>query len=98
MLLPQSLGSAINNPEQGERRVQRLMPGRRFGNPGNALPPAPRNSILLDSWRTICGHWKIVAGMALAGLLGGMLITLPQTPQYRAFTLLEVRNLNENFL
>ena len=34
----------------------------------------------------------------LAGLLAGVLLTLPQTPMYRARTLIEIQNLNEDFL
>src|SRR5437763_13502189 len=35
---------------------------------------------------------------ALLGAVAAFLITLPQTPVYRAQTLLEVENLNEDFL
>jgi len=35
---------------------------------------------------------------AFVGLLGGILITLPQTPVYRARTVIEIQNLNEDFL
>jgi capsular exopolysaccharide synthesis family protein len=39
-----------------------------------------------------------VASVALAGAVAAFLLTLPQTPVYRAETLLEVENLNQNFL
>jgi capsular exopolysaccharide synthesis family protein len=35
---------------------------------------------------------------AFAGLLAGVLLTLPQTPVYRARTVIEIQNLNEDFL
>jgi len=35
---------------------------------------------------------------AFAGLLGGILLTLPQTPVYRARAVIEIQNVNEDFL
>ena len=43
------------------------------------------------------GKW-ILAGFAAAGILGGILIALLQTPVYQAHTLIEIQGLNENFL
>src|SRR5205807_1036795 len=61
-------------------------------------PAVTSGSLLLDSWRTIRRHWRLVAAIVLVGCFVTLLITIFQTPAYRAFALLEVRSLNGEFM
>ena len=61
-------------------------------------PAASTGSILVDSWLTIRRHWRNICLLAAIGLLAAVIFTLAQTPQYRAFALLEVRSLNGEFM
>jgi succinoglycan biosynthesis transport protein ExoP len=60
--------------------------------------PTSSGSMLLDSLATIKRRWKPIFLFALGGLLAAALATLPQTPKYKAFCLLEVRSLNNEFM
>ena len=67
------------------------------------LPKQPEadessNEGVIAYWRIIVRHRWTVVLIALAGLLTGAVLTLPQTPVYQAHTSLEVQGLNENFL
>ena len=53
---------------------------------------------LVEYWRVIVRHRGTVALVCVLGGLAGFLLTLPQTPVYRAHTTIEVQGLNENFL
>lgn len=58
----------------------------------------PESAGLIEYWRILRRHQGILIVLACVGALIGYLITLPQTPIYRAGTSLEIVNLNENFL
>lgn len=53
---------------------------------------------LREQWLTIRRHKGTVLLIAIIGGLVGFLVTVPQTPVYRAHTSLEVQGLNSNFL
>jgi len=53
---------------------------------------------LVEYWRVIVRHRSTVVLLCVLGGLAGFLLTLPQTPVYRAHTTVEVQGLNENFL
>ncbi len=59
---------------------------------------APGYDSFLDYWRILMRHQRTLLRFALAGLAAAMLISLVQTPLYRAKTSLEIRDFNENFL
>jgi capsular exopolysaccharide synthesis family protein len=53
---------------------------------------------LVENWRTLCRYKVSVICITLFGAVAGVLLTLPQTPVYRARAALEVQNINDNFL
>jgi capsular exopolysaccharide synthesis family protein len=53
---------------------------------------------LLEYWRIIQRRKGFVIVITCLGMLAGLLYTLPQTPVYRASTLIEVQEMNEDFL
>ncbi len=53
---------------------------------------------LLEYWRIIQRRKGAVILIAFLGLLAGFLSTIPQTPVYRASTVIEIQSLNEDFL
>src|SRR5271157_4451767 len=53
---------------------------------------------LLEYWRILRRRKRTVFAVALAGLLAGVLVTLPQTPVYQARTSLEIQDLNQDFM
>ena len=53
---------------------------------------------LLEYWRIIQRRKGSVIVITCLGMLAGLLYTLPQTPVYRATTLIEVQAMNEDFL
>lgn len=54
--------------------------------------------LLLEYWDILRRHKGTLVLIAFLGLLTALLLTLPQTPVYQARALLEIQNLNENFL
>ncbi len=65
--------------------------------PALGSPPPPPGG-LLDYWRIVRRRRAGACLIALAGLLAGLLYTLPQTPVFQARTTIEIQNLNEDFL
>jgi polysaccharide biosynthesis transport protein len=57
-----------------------------------------KGSIILDLWKTVKRHRRLVLLLTLAGFLASLLFTLFQVPHYRAFALLQLQGLNEDFL
>ena len=55
-------------------------------------------SVVLEFWNTVKRYRKSILLLCLLGLVVSFLITLFQRPTYRAFALLEVQNVNEDFL
>src|SRR5467141_2681005 len=53
---------------------------------------------LSDYWHTLVRHRMALLRFALAGLMAAILISLLQTPVYRARTSLEIQDFNDNFL
>src|SRR6266850_1041809 len=53
---------------------------------------------LADYWNIVVRHKMALLRFALAGLVGAILISLAQTPLYRAHTSIEIQDFNENFL
>jgi polysaccharide biosynthesis transport protein len=58
----------------------------------------PGSGDLVRYWRTLQRHKLAVMLITFTGGLTGVLLTLPQTPIYRARTTLEIQDLNDNFL
>ena len=54
--------------------------------------------LLLEYWYMLRRRKGTLVLIACLGLLAGVLLTLPQTPVYQARTVLEIQNLNQNFL
>ena len=54
--------------------------------------------LLVEYWEMLRHHKGTLAVACFLGLLFSLLLTLPQTPVYRARASLEIQNLNENFL
>ena len=54
-------------------------------------------SIILEFWQTVKRYRKLLV-LALVGFAISAIVTLFQTPTYRAFALLEIQSLNEDFL
>src|ERR1035441_10463792 len=65
-------------------------------------PPVVLNGeappLLLEYWYMLRRRKGTLVLIACLGLLAGVLLTLPQTPVYQARTVLEIQNLNQNFL
>jgi capsular exopolysaccharide synthesis family protein len=61
-----------------------------------SIPEEPAQ--LSDYFQLIQAHWKVLAWSALTGCLLGLLLTLLQTPSYRAKTSIEIQNINGDFL
>jgi capsular exopolysaccharide synthesis family protein len=55
-------------------------------------------SIILEFWQTVKRYRKLILVLALVGFALSGIVTLFQTPTYRAFALLEIQSLNEDFL
>src|SRR6516162_3191428 len=55
-------------------------------------------SLLFEYLYILRRRKAILVLIACIGLAAGVLFTLPQTPVYQARTVLEIQNLNENFL
>jgi len=53
---------------------------------------------VLDWWRTLRRSLRLMVATAVAGAIVGLLVTLPQTPLYKAQATLELQHLNENYL
>ncbi|HUP04937.1 MAG TPA: Wzz/FepE/Etk N-terminal domain-containing protein, partial [Bryobacteraceae bacterium] len=53
---------------------------------------------LLEYWRIVQRRRGAVIVITCLGMLAGLLYTLPQTPVYRASTLIEIEGMNEDFL
>ena len=53
---------------------------------------------LLEYWRVLWRHKATILVGAFLGTLLGFLVSLPQTPIYRARTAIEIETLNENYL
>ena len=66
--------------------------------PYSEVMEEPGPGLLLEYWDIVRRHKGTLVLIAFLGLLLALLITLPQTPIYRARTSLEIQNLNENFL
>jgi capsular exopolysaccharide synthesis family protein len=54
--------------------------------------------LLLEYWGMLRRRKGTLLLIAFLGLLGAVLLTLPQTPVYQARTTIEIQNLNQNFL
>ena len=52
---------------------------------------------LLDYWEGIRRYRRMILAFVAMGAMGGLILSLLQTPMYRAHTSLEVEDLNENF-
>jgi succinoglycan biosynthesis transport protein ExoP len=64
--------------------------------PGN--PAEEAQGGLIEYWRILRRRKRTVLAVALAGLLAGALITLPETPIYQARTSLEIQDMNQDFM
>ncbi|MBV9766940.1 MAG: polysaccharide biosynthesis tyrosine autokinase [Acidobacteriaceae bacterium] len=70
--------------------------------PASAFVPEnddePETNSLLEYWRILRRHAGTWVVAAFIGALAGFLVTLPQTPIYRAKSSVEIVGINENFL
>jgi capsular exopolysaccharide synthesis family protein len=83
-------------PDQyGVRGFQQIPYGER---PPKNEPPADDTLGLLEYVRLIKRHRGTMILFAFLGLLGALLYTMPQTPLYRARTVIEIQNINNDFL
>jgi capsular exopolysaccharide synthesis family protein len=83
-------------PDQyGIRGFQQIPYGER---PTKNEPPADDALGLLEYVRLIKRHRGTMILFAFLGLLGALLYTMPQTPLYRARTVIEIQNINNDFL
>ena len=58
----------------------------------------PGLSVALEYWRLLLRHKGLLVLAAAVGALIGLLVSLPETPVYRATTTLELQELNQSFL
>src|SRR5712691_1849323 len=65
--------------------------------PPEMAPPEAGNG-LVEYWRVLLRHKGTVLLLVIVGSLAGYLLTVSDTPIYRAHTTVEVQGLNENFL
>jgi len=79
----------------GVRGFQQIPYGER---PPKNEPPADDALGLLEYVRLIKRHRGTMILFAFLGLLGALLYTMPQTPLYRARTVIEIQNINNDFL
>lgn len=79
----------------GERR--RALPGP-AGVPAAQVPAASEHDSLRDYWRVLHRRKIVLFLFATTGLILSVLISMVQTPVYRARTSLEIQEFNENFL
>jgi capsular exopolysaccharide synthesis family protein len=92
--------------DKSDRRLTELSPGaeqrpalyRYVESPESEVTATPGYESLLDYWYILIRHKMTLLGFALAGLLAAIVISLLQTPLYRARTSLEIQDFNENFL
>jgi len=67
-------------------------------NTGSATAYVSETTAASDYLRIVRGHWLQIALAAAAGCLVAALISWLQTPLYRTHTLLEIQNLNADFM
>lgn len=60
--------------------------------------PSAESPQLGDYLRIVCSHWRTVACIAIGGALCGVLSTYLVKPSFRALSVLEIQNLNGDFL
>jgi capsular exopolysaccharide synthesis family protein len=53
---------------------------------------------LIEYWRILRLRKRTVLAVALAGMLAGVLVTLPKTPIYQTRTSLEIQDMNQDFM
>jgi succinoglycan biosynthesis transport protein ExoP len=85
-------------PELSTGAEQRPALYRYEESPSAEVTATPGYESLLDYWYILIRHKMTLLGFALAGLLAAIVISLLQTPIYRARTSLEIQDFNENFL
>jgi polysaccharide biosynthesis transport protein len=66
--------------------------------PESEVGASPGYGSLLDYWYILLRHKMTLLCFAVGGLLAAIVISLVQTPLYRARTSLEIQDFNENFL
>src|SRR4029077_3380409 len=64
--------------------------------PAEIIDESPSFS-LMDYWERIRRYKLVILAFVAVGATGALLLSLVQTPMYRAHTSLEVEDLNENF-
>jgi polysaccharide biosynthesis transport protein len=71
-----------------------------YGLPANTLEYADevQKGSVIDYWRILYSWKGVLVAFAAAGVLAGILVTLPQSPIYKARTSLEIEDLNQEFL
>lgn len=81
-----------------ERRPAEHSPACYLGGSTIDLPLAGGGANLTDYWQVIAHAKLALIAVSLLGLIAGYLVTGLQSPMYRAQTLVEIENLNEDFL
>lgn len=79
-------------------RVERQRAVSGYAQPNRVEIDATDYVTLSDYWHTLVRHRMALLRFALAGLMAAILISLLETPVYRARTSLEIQDFNDNFL
>ena len=87
-----------NSPELSNMAEQPRVPTPHVGPIQVDVAAAPAYYTLADYWHMVVRHKMALLRFALVGLFGAILISLVQTPIYRARTSIEIQDFNENFL
>ena len=87
-LPPQSQGTLVRAADVSYRDVAPVT---------HIIDKAPESG-LAEYWKVVVRHRGTVALVCVLGGAVGFLLTLPQTPVYRAHTTMEVQGVNDNFL
>jgi polysaccharide biosynthesis transport protein len=97
--MEQPMDNSRQLPAQPENALVRTMEVvYRDHEPPTSVVDMQSGSGLVEYWRIIARHRGTVLLLLFLGGLVGFLMTLPETPVYRAHATLEVQGLNQNFL
>ena len=88
----------LDNPDSGKRNGHRLVVRPHYVEEFPEVREEAPQAFLLEYWDMVRHNAHILGLGAFFGVLLALLITLPQSPVYRARASLEIQNLNQNFL
>jgi capsular exopolysaccharide synthesis family protein len=76
----------------------RKVPGAPDLQSGSGFSDEIEKGSLLDYWRLLSRRRYLLISLTIAGALGGVLVSLSQSPVYQAHASVEVQDLNQDFL